>query len=69
MGEVVLLNCETRLPIPPDRVLEGAVGQIPEVCLVLGWDSNNELYAASSINDRAQLLWLIERARIHLLEL
>lgn len=56
MGDVVKLNCVTRLPIPPDDVLTGAVGKLSYV-LVLGFDSEGEMYTASSDGDLSEALW------------
>lgn len=46
MGEVVVLGGLTTLPIPVERVLDGA-----KKCthvLVLGYDENGDFYAAAS---------------------
>lgn len=67
MAEVVYLNCETTLDIPPDRVLEGAIGQTEQV-IVIGADSNGKLYFASSYGDQTKTLWLLKKAEKVLLE-
>lgn len=49
MGDVVMLEGWTRLPIPVERVLDNA-----KHCthvLVLGWDDKGEFYAAASQTD------------------
>lgn len=57
MGEVVKLGCVTRLPIPPDDVLHGAVGKLKYV-LVLGFTEDGEMYTASSDGDMLEALWV-----------
>jgi hypothetical protein len=66
MGEVVELDCETTLEIPPDKVLKAAVGKLDHV-LVLGYDKHGDEYFAASMVDRAKILWLVERFRLDLL--
>lgn len=47
MGDVVKLDCVTKLPIDPDDVLDGAKGRLDYV-LLLGWDKDGRMYTASS---------------------
>ena len=57
MAEITYLRQWTNQPIPPERVLEAA-----RVCtdvLVLGWNEDGSLYAASSMPDSSELLWLM----------
>lgn len=48
----------------PDNVLEQSVGQLQDV-LILGYDKDGSLYAASSdgLADGGALLWLLETFR------
>ena len=46
MGDVVILDCDTTLPVPVDRVLDAA--KKLETVLVLGWDADGQFYAACS---------------------
>lgn len=46
MGDVVILPGWTALPIPVERVLDGA--KHCSHVLVLGWDEHGEFYAAAS---------------------
>jgi len=62
MGEVVILNVETSLDIPADRVLEAAVGNCDPV-VVIGYDAQGELYFAANAADKRQVLWLLEAAK------
>lgn len=67
-SNVVELGAVTRLDLPPDRVLEGAVGQL-DAAFVVGWEKDSgELYMASSVADGGELLWLLEKAKKALLE-
>ena len=61
-SNVVILDCVTNLPIPPDRVLESAIGQVSEV-VVIGYDHDGELYIASSHGKKPELLWMMEQVR------
>lgn len=65
-GKIVVLGCETRLDIPPDRVLEGAVGELTCV-VVVGYDHDGEEYFASSTADDERILWLLERLKARVL--
>lgn len=56
----------TRLDLPPDRILEAAVGQLEGV-VVIGFDHAGELYAASSYADGGTMLWLLEQCKAKLL--
>ena len=66
MGDVVALDCVTRLDIPADRVLEAAMGELEKV-VVIGYDKDGEEYFASSIADGGTTLWLMERSKAKLL--
>ena len=64
--KIIPLGNITRLDLPPDRILDGAKGQMESV-VVIGWDNNGELYFASSIADGGSVLWLLEKCKIALL--
>ena len=66
MGEVIQLGGVTRLDIPADRVLEGAMGKLKSV-VVIGYDEAGEEYFASSIADGGEVLWLLERCKQELM--
>ena len=66
MGDVVALDCVTRLDISADRVLEAAMGELEKV-VVIGYDKDGEEYFASSIADGGTTLWLMERSKAKLL--
>lgn len=66
MGKVIELGCLTKLDIPADKVLEGAIGKMEGV-VVLGWDKNDELYFASTYADGGTIIWLLEVCKKRLL--
>ena len=67
MGDVVNLPCVTRFNLPPDRVLEGAMGKLEGV-VVIGYDRNGVEYFASTYADGGDVLWLLERFKLALLQ-
>jgi hypothetical protein len=60
--KVILFPGETTLDIPPDRVLDGALGKLDTV-LVIGKDLDGGLYLAASTNNGGELFLLIERCK------
>lgn len=67
MGEVVYLNNITSIDIPPDRVLEKAMGELQSVVLA-GFTKDGEEYFFSSVAGGPEVLWLVERLKKRLLE-
>lgn len=67
MGDVVILNVMSRLDLPPDRILEAAIGKMDKV-VIIGYDKDGEEYFASSIADGGTVLWLMEKMKKKLLE-
>lgn len=65
--KLVYLNNTTRLNLPPDRVLEKAVGEMSGV-VVLGYDKDGNEYFASSYADGGEILWLLEMCKKRLME-
>lgn len=59
---VIILECDTTLDIPPDRVLSCAEGNVDEVVLV-GYDKNGEFYFASSPAAVDRIVFLLEKAK------
>ena len=66
MSNVIPLNNVTRLDLPPDRVLDGAKGQL-EGLVILGYDKDGEQYFASTYADGGDVLWLLEKCKQALL--
>lgn len=56
----------TYADLPPDLILEAAVGQLKET-LVIGYDNDGKLYIASSSSSNPKILWLLEMAKKRLL--
>lgn len=67
MGDVVTFTGITKLDLPPDRILEAAVGQLESV-VILGYDKEGKEYFASSLADGGDVLWLMEKLKKQLLE-
>lgn len=67
MGNVVTFTGITKLDLPPDRILESAVGQLDAV-VVLGYDKEGKEYFASSYADGGDVLWLMEKCKKMLME-
>jgi hypothetical protein len=63
---VVFLHETTTLDIPPDRVLESAIGTLDGVVL-LGYAKDGGEYFASSYGDDRTVLWLLEKLKARLL--
>ena len=66
MGEVVDGNFITKLDLDPDRVIEGAIGELDEV-VIIGVAKDGSEYFASSKSDGGDVLWHLERAKLKLL--
>jgi hypothetical protein len=62
MGEVVILDVPTCLPIPVSRILEKALVAELSVVVVIGIDENGGLYFASSAPEAAEVAWMCQRA-------
>lgn len=59
----------TFLDIPVARILEGAAAKdLTDVC-VLGWTRDGELYFSSSKADGGDVLWLLEKTKMLLLDM
>lgn len=67
-AEIIILNCETNLPLPVERVLTEGIKNIPERCLLLGYDENEQLYVAGTHSDPAENVYLLNKGLKLLLE-
>ena len=63
MGEVVILDCETRLDIPADRVLDAAKEDNLSVAMVIGYDPDGGLVLRTTTTKTKELVWLMELAK------
>ena len=66
MSNVILFNGITKLDLDPDMVLENTKGKLEGVILI-GYDKEGEEYFASTYADGGDVLWLLERMKIRLL--
>lgn len=57
MGEVIDFPGWTKIPIEPDKVLQGAIGKFEQV-LVLGIDKDDNVIACSSTPDAKEWLFV-----------
>lgn len=66
---VIPLRCSTTLDIPPEKVLSGAADKGLTDVVVIGWGENGEMYFASSYGNGAETNWLLDQAKLALLEM
>lgn len=67
MGKVIPIGGITRLDLPADRILENAKGQLEGV-IIIGFDHEGEVYAASSYADGGDVMWLLEACKTKMME-
>lgn len=66
MGDVVNFGGITSLDLPPDQVLEAALGKLSSV-VVIGYDNEENEYFGNSIAGGPEVVWLLERLKMKLL--
>jgi hypothetical protein len=66
MSNVILFNGITKLDLDPDMVLENTKGKLESVILI-GYDKEGKEYFASTYADGGDILWLLERMKLCLL--
>lgn len=64
---VTPIGGKTTLPIPVEVILNNAPRNLADV-LVIGEHEDGNLYIASSTSDKGHCVWLIEKAKMSLLE-
>jgi hypothetical protein len=64
---VVRLPCVTSLDLQADVVIEEAHGKMDKV-VIIGYDKDGKEYFASSMADGGDVVWLLERMKLKLLE-
>lgn len=71
MGDVIILDVLTTQPIPHERVFGGAAENLdPELpMVVLGYDKEGNLYVASNISSKPELVYLMEQAKLEILRM
>ena len=67
-AEIINFSGVTRLDLEPDDILNAAVGEGLTEVIVMGWDADGDLYLASSKGRRADVNYLIDKAKQYLLE-
>jgi len=66
MGDVVPWGGFTKLDLPVDSMLESNKGKL-ECLVMIGYTPDGKEFFASSHGDNRQTLWLLERAKHHLM--
>jgi hypothetical protein len=64
---VVPFSGITKLDLPPDRILNAAVGKLQSV-VVIGYTKDGDEHFATSYADGGETLWLVERFKKALLD-
>lgn len=68
MGEVVELNLNTFVDIPPEKVLRGVIKKNFRDVLVIGREETGEMHFASSSSNIGVNLLLVERFKQEILD-
>lgn len=66
---VVPFNGMTRLDVPAERILQKAIEAGLDKVVVMGWDSDGDLYTASSMADGGEVLWVMELTKRRLMDI
>ena len=69
MADVIMLNNITTLDIPPERVLDKAREMNLKHIVICGYTQDEDEYFASSVSSGPDVLWLLERCKIALLNI
>jgi hypothetical protein len=67
VNNVILFNGITRLDLNPDLVLENTKGKL-QGFVIAGYDIDGQEYFASTYADGGEVLWILERMKLKLLE-
>lgn len=66
---VIPLRGLTKLDVPPEKVLAGAAdGNLRQV-VIIGWTGEGKMFFASSYGNGAETNWLLDQAKLALLEM
>lgn len=66
MAKIIEFTGITKLDLPPDRILETAMGKLKGV-VILGYDTEGEEYFACTYADGGTVNWLLDRCKQKLL--
>ncbi len=67
MSNVVTLPVITRLNLNADRTLESLIGKL-EGFVLSGWDKDGNEFFSTTFADGGEVLWLLERCKMVLME-
>lgn len=67
MGDVIPIGGLTKLDLDADTMLDACKGKLDKL-VIIGWSKDDEEYFASSITDGGEILWLLERMKMVLME-
>lgn len=67
MSNVVTLPVITRLNLNADRTLESLIGKL-EGFVLSGWDKDGNEFFSTTFADGGDVLWLLERCKMALME-
>lgn len=67
-SNVLYFNGFTKLDLSPDRVITEAIDKLDSV-VILGHHKDGNEYFASSTSNGADVLWLLERAKLTILRI
>ena len=68
MGDVVVLDVETTVDIPAEKILQMALAAKLTDVVVVGYDDNGDLYFATSTAECGDNLLLFELAKAAMIE-
>lgn len=69
MSKIVELDVITTVPLPAERVLRRAGEADLETAVIVGWTKDGEFYFASTHSDGGEVIYLLERAKLELLNI
>ena len=67
MGKIIPIGGVTKLDLPVDRILENSKGQY-EGLVLIGFNKDGEVIAASTYADGGTVLWLLEACKTKMME-
>ena len=68
MGDIIKLGYDLS-NLTPAQVVEDLAAQSIDAMVAIGYDKEGRFFFTTSEMTKAELLWLIESAKMHLLEL
>ena len=66
-AEIHTFTGTTILDMPAEKVLTAAVEADLSTCVVLGYDPEDFLYIAATTSNKAEILYLLEQAKMFIL--